>query len=213
MNYKQIKKIGGIFFLISSCFLFAGCSEDKPEQQEEVVVLTEDKNQEAVRAVLESEFTVPNEEYILIQKNINKKMDELSQSLPEGSEGFGLPVDSAEYLAYEDLVKKTYGPYFMDYMYEILIPTNQAFRFHLSTELEEVQYEMKVSDIQVIQSENELSPKNYDFTAQVEYTNNAGEVSQHEVKGMTIISEPGKIGKFALRDDGGLREKVSVDRQ
>ncbi|KQL33645.1 hypothetical protein [Psychrobacillus sp. FJAT-21963] len=207
MYNKQIKKIRGIFFLISSCFLFAGCSEEKPELQEEVVVSTEDKNKDAVRAVLESEFTVPNEEYILIQKNINKKMDEIKQNLPEGT-GFGIPVDSPEWLAYEELVETTYKPYFMDYMYEQLIPANKAFQFHLSTELEEVRYEMKVRDIQVTKSENINTPKFYDITAQVEYTNNAGEVSQHEVKGMAILSEPGKIGKFEIRDDGGLGKQV-----
>lgn len=114
MYNKQIKKIGGILFLISSCFLFAGCSEENPKHQEEVVVSSEDKNKEAVRVVLESAFSVPNEEYILIQKNIEKKMDEIRQSLPEGT-GFGMPVDSPEWLAYEELVEKTYKPYFMDY--------------------------------------------------------------------------------------------------
>lgn len=211
MYNKQIKKIGGILFLISSCFLFAGCSEENPEHQEEVVVSSKDKNKEAVRVVLESEFTVPNEEYILIQKNIEKKMDEIQQSLPEGT-GFSMPVDSPEWLAYEELVEKTYKPYFMDNAYEKLIPTNQAFQFHLSTELEDVRYEMKVSDIQVTKSENINTPKFYDFTARVEYTNNAGEVSQHEVKGTALLSEPGKIGKFELRDDGGLGEQVHVDR-
>jgi hypothetical protein len=211
MYHKQIKKIGGILFLISSCFLFAGCSEENPEQQEEAVVSTEEQNKKAVLAVLESDFTVPNEEYILVQKNINKKMDEIQQSLPEGS-GFGIPEDSPEWLAYEELVEKTYKPYFMDYMYEKLIPTNHAFQFHFSTELEEVRYEMKVSNIQVTQSENESSPKNYDFTAQVEYMNNAGEVSQHEVKGLAILSEPGKIGKFEIRDVDRLQEKIEEDK-
>ena len=71
---------------------------------------------------------------------------------------------------------------------------------------------MKISDIQVTQSENESSPKNYDFTAQVDYTNNAGKVSQHVIKGMAILSEPGKIGKYVLHEDGGLRGKIDEDR-
>lgn len=53
-----------------------------------------------------------------------------------------------------------------------------------------------VSDILLTKSENNNTPKFYDFTAQVEFTNDAGEVSQHEVKGVAILSEPGKIGKF-----------------
>ena len=209
MYHKQLK-IAGIFLLISSCFLFAFFSIEKPEHQKEVVVSPEDKNKEAVRAVLESDLTVPNKEYIQIQKIIDKKIDEIRESLPEGS-SFGIPEDSAEWLAYEELVRKTYGPYFMDYAFDDLIPTSQAFHFHFGTEAEQVRYQMNVSDIQVTQSENVSSPKNYDFTAQVDYTNNAGEVTQHEIKGVAILSEVGKIGKYSIRDVGGLREKISED--
>ncbi|WP_017380967.1 hypothetical protein [Paenisporosarcina sp. TG-14] len=194
-----------------------GCSEIKPELQEEMVVSTEDKNQEAIRAVLESEFTVPNEEYLLIVKNIDKKMDEIGSSTPEANEVNGVEETgvSDEWRAYEDLVKKTYGPYFMDDAYDTLIPKAIAFNYHYGYLgfYENVRYEMKVNDIQVTQSKNVSSPKNYDFIAQVEYTNNAGKVTQHEVKGITILSEPGKIGKFEIREDAGLGEKVSVDRQ
>jgi hydrogenase maturation factor len=208
--YNKQLKIAGIFLLISSCFLYAFFSIEKTEQQKEVVVSTEDKNKEAVRVVVESELTVPNKDYILIQKSIDKKMDEIRESLPEGS-SFGIPEDSEEWLAYEELVRKTYGPYFMDYAYDDLIPTNQAFRFHFGTEEEQVRYQMKVSDIQVTQSKNESSPKNYDFTALVDYTNNAGKVTQHEIKGVAILSEVGKIGKYSISDVGGLMEKISED--
>lgn len=193
------------------CLLFAGCSETKPEAQEEEVVSREDKNKEAVRAVLESQLTVPNEDYIKIQKGIIKKMDAIQESLPEGS-SFGLPEDSAEWLAYEELVRKTFGPYFMDYAYDSLIPTNEAFQFHFGTELEEVRYQMKVNDIQVTQSDNKNTPKQYDFIAQIEYTSNIGDVSQHEVKGVSILSEIGKIGKFTITDVDGLSEKISEDK-
>lgn len=211
MGFKQIKKIGGIFFLISSFFLFTGCSEKKPELQEKVVISTDDKNKEAVRAVLESEFTVPNEEYILLQKNIEKKMDEL-MSKPPGSEIGASPDGTTEWNAYKEFVEKTYKPYFTDNAFEKLLPANLAFQFHLSSELEEVRYEMKVSDIQVTKSENSNTPKFYDFIAQVEYTNNDGKVSQHEIKGMAILSEEGKIGTFEIRKLGGLQEKIEVDK-
>lgn len=208
--YRKQLKIAGIFLLISSCFLFAFFSIEKPEHQKEVVVSSKDKNKEAVRAVLESDLTVPNKEYIQIQKDIDKKVDEIRESIPEEN-SFGIPEDSTEWLAYEELVRKTYGPYFMDYAYDHLIPTNQAFQFHFRTEEEQVHYQMKVSDIQVTQSENESSPKNYDFTALVDYTNNAGKVTQHEIKGVAILSEVGKIGKYSIRDVGGLMEKISED--
>ncbi len=112
-------------------------------------------------------------------------------------------------------VKKTYGPYFTDHLYEFLISNVIAFRYHYGYIGfdENTRYKMEVRDIQVIQSVNKNTPKHYDFTVQVKYTNNTGEVSQHEVRGITILSEPGKIGKFEIRDDSGLGEKVWVDRQ
>ncbi|MBW9235493.1 hypothetical protein JQK62_25525, partial [Leptospira santarosai] len=79
MQYKQFIKIRGLFFLMLSIFLFVGCSQvtlDNPgeivvtEDEKEKQAISEDdeKNKEAVRAVLESEFTAPNEEFIRIQK-------------------------------------------------------------------------------------------------------------------------------------------------
>ena len=44
-----------------------------------------------------------------------------------------------------------------------------------------------------------------------EYKNNAREVSQHDIKGMAILSEEGKIGKFTILDDG-LMEKIIQDQ-
>ena len=45
----------------------------------------------------------------------------------------------------------------------------------------------------------------------MEYKNNAGEVSQHDIKGMAILSEEAKIGKFTILDDG-LMEKIIQDQ-
>ena len=103
-----------------------------PEPQKEIVVSSEDKNIEAVRAVLESEFTVPNEEYLVIVKNIDKKMTEIGSNSPESNEVNGIEESgvSDEWRAYEDLVKKMYEPYFMDYAFDTLISNAIAFRYH-----------------------------------------------------------------------------------
>ncbi|MGB3262039.1 hypothetical protein [Paenisporosarcina sp.] len=226
MHYNQFKKIRSIFFFMLSCFLFVGCSQEKLDNQEDVVVTDDEKekqavseddekNKEAVRAVLESEFTAPNETYIQIQKDIDKKSDEIEQNLPDDAVGFEFPSDSPEWLAYEELVSKTYEPYYTDHLFERLIPTNMAFDNHhqlyfTSREFYngEHRYKMKVSDMQVTQSENENTPKHYDFSFQVEYTNHSGEVSKHNISGDAILSEVGKIGKLSILDDDGLREKV-----
>lgn len=207
------RKTGVLLFFMTIVFLITGCSED---QKEEVVVPSEDKNIEAVQAVLESEFTVPNEEYVTIVQNIDKKMTEIGSHTPEADEVNG-EVESGvsdEWLAYEELVEKTYGPYFTEAAFDNLISYTIAFHYHygyLGYD-ENVRYAMNIQNIQVKKSENENTPKFYDFTAEVEYTDNAGVVSNHEVTGMAILSEPGKIGKFEIRDDGGLSEKVTADR-
>ena len=207
------RKISVLIFLMTMLFLITGCSED---QKEEAVFPSEDKNIKAIQAVLESEFTVPNEEYVTIVQNIDKKMKEISSNTPEADEVNG-GVESGvsdEWLAYEGLVEKTYGPYFTDAAFDKLISYTIAFHYHygyLGYD-ENVRYAMNIGDIQVKQSENENTPRFYDFTAGVEYTNNAGVVSTHEVTGLAILSEPGKIGKFEIKDDDGLSEKVSADR-
>ncbi|MGB2993419.1 MAG: hypothetical protein WBB47_12355 [Paenisporosarcina sp.] len=190
---------------------FSLINTENPSTQLAAQIADEDKNKAAVQVVLESEFTVPNENYMIVIKNIDKKMEEIRQRSPEA--GF-IPEDSPEWIAYEDLVKKTYGPYFMDYAFDKLISQNVAFNYHYGYFGidESVRYQMKVSDIQVTQSKNESSPKNYDFSAQVEYKNNVGEVSYHEIQGMAILSEEGKIGKFEIRDVGGLQEKIEEDK-
>ncbi|AYC30836.1 hypothetical protein D3873_10935 [Paenisporosarcina cavernae] len=175
------------------------------------VVTNDDKNIEAVTAVLQSEFTVPNEEYIRIQQNLDTKIDEMLQELPESNEGINLTEDIPEVAAYQELVEKTYKQYYTANEFEKLMPTNQAFRYHIWTTKKDVHYKMKISDIQVTKSENENTPKNYDFGAQVKYTNNAGKTSLHHIKGMAILSEEGKIGKFTIRDDGGIQEKIYED--
>jgi hypothetical protein len=61
-KHRFMKTMGGILFLFSSCFLIVGCSQENVEDQREFVAPLEDKNKAAIRAVLEKEFTGPDEE-------------------------------------------------------------------------------------------------------------------------------------------------------
>ena len=79
---REKRYVAPIFISIAmvavACFLiFSLVKTENPSNHLAAEIADEDKNKEAVQAVLESEFTVPNEEYMLIVKNIDKKMDEI----------------------------------------------------------------------------------------------------------------------------------------
>jgi len=210
-KHRLFKSMGFFLFLILSCFLVTGCTEDNPKAESEETVPPEDKNKAAIRAVIEKEFTGPNEEYIRVQKDLVNKSREL-----HGKEGVTYTTDpiigTPELAAYEEFLKKTYGSYFMDYAYEHFARV-YAFSYQFSFDVDDDNnYQMTVGDIEVIQSENPNASKNYSFTAQVEYKNKAGETSQHEVSGKAICSEEGKIGKIDYYS-AGLMEEIRSDNQ
>ena len=60
-KYQLIKTMGGILFILFSCFLIMGCSQENLEIQGKVAAPVKDKNKAAIRAVLEKEFTGPDE--------------------------------------------------------------------------------------------------------------------------------------------------------
>ena len=105
-------------------------------------------------------------------------------------------------------MKKTYEPYFMDYAFDSFT-RGFAFSYHFLLAAEE-NFSLpneKVTDIEVVQSENENTPKAYDFTAQVEYKNDLEEITQIEISGMAICSQEGKIGRIEFRGTDVLIEE------
>jgi|GEM_PF-1527672 len=207
------KRLGFFLFLILACLLVTGCTEDKPEAEKEeaVAVPAVDKNKAAIQAVIEKEFTGPNEEYLSVQEDFVNKSSEL-----QGKEGVTYTADpmigTPELAAYEEFLKETYEEYFMDYAYEHFARVF-AFSYQFTFDVEDNDnYKMTVSDIEITQSDNPNAPKNYDFTAQVKYTNKAGETSQHEVSGKAICSEEGKIGKIDYYS-AGLMEVIRGNDQ
>ena len=71
-----------------------GCSQETLENQGEAVVPLEDKNKAAIRAVIEQEFTVPNEEIYTITKKLLNKSKELYEK--EEAEGVKYTSDPME---------------------------------------------------------------------------------------------------------------------
>jgi len=65
---------------------------------------------------------------------------------------------------------------------------------------------LNTSNIEIAQSKNGTTL--YDFTFQVEYTDENGESSQFNFEGNAIAPEEGKIGKIKYLDEDGLIQEL-----
>ena len=195
-KHRSIKRIGGILFLIFTCFLIMGCSSKNAVKQGEAAEVPEtaiDKNKAAIEAVLEIEFTGPDEEYLRLRENYDAKSREFWEKDPEGETYTVDPmIGTPEFMELEEYSKKTYASYFMDYAYDNF--KVWAFQYHWFGK--EAIYQMDAADIEVTQSDNPKTPLQYNFTVLVEYVDKEGEAMQFEISGKVICPEEGKIGKL-----------------
>ncbi|AMQ06516.1 hypothetical protein H7992_13180 [Sporosarcina sp. resist] len=199
-KHLSTKTMVGILFLLFSCFLIVGCSQEKPEDPEKIVTPIEDKNKAVIRAVLEKVFTGPDEEYLRLSEELYKQQMDPSY---EGYVGTEVAPDTEEITSY---LKESYSSYFTELGFDFFVNATPALGYHSYP----VDYQLSIADIEVIQSDNPIAPKEYDFTAQVEYVNEAGKTTQFEISGMAICSEEGKIGRITI-NDGGLLKKINED--
>ena len=72
-KHLSMKTMGGILFLLFSCFLIVGCSQEKAEDLDKEYYSNGSKNKAAIRAVLEKEFTGPDEEYLRLSEELYKQ--------------------------------------------------------------------------------------------------------------------------------------------
>ncbi|KAA0965797.1 hypothetical protein FQ087_05855 [Sporosarcina sp. ANT_H38] len=199
-KHFSMKPMGGILFLLFSCFLIVGCTQENPEDPGDIVIPLEDKNKAAISAVLEKAFTGPDEEYLRLSEELYKQ-----QMVPsyEGYVGTDVAPDTEDINLY---VKESYSSYFTELGFNSFVNTTPALGFHSYP----VDYQFSIADIEVVQSDNPITPKDYDFTAQVEYINADGKTTQFVISGMAICSEEGKIGRITI-NDGGLLKKINED--
>ena len=160
-KHRSIKRIGGILFLIFTCLLIMGCSSEKAVKQGEAAEVTEtaiDKNKAAIEAVLEIEFTGPDKEYLQLLDNLFKK----SRELPEKDVVYTSDpmIGTPELIAFEEYAKKKYASYFMEYAYDNFDVS--AFQFHGHGR--HANYQMDAADIEVTQSDNPKTPKQYNLS-------------------------------------------------
>lgn len=173
-----------VFFLVFTLIN----QNSSPANNLAVGIADEDKNKAAIRYVLETEFTGPDEEYLVILEELHRQQTDPSY---EGYVGNDKPHNPEKLITY---VKKTYSSYFTESGLDGFTNSTPAFAYHWL----EIDYRMSINDIEVVQSKNSSAPKNYSFTGQVQYVDKDGETSQFEISGNAICSELGKIGRITI---------------
>ena len=169
------------FILIMSVFLIAACSS----------VDAEDKNKEAIKKVLEHEFTGPDEKLMDIMWN--PKYRTVVNNKEENKE-------------LDKLLEEKYGSYFTDSGLHSFITAfggtqYQTFAYNAG-------YKIYLKGVTVEQSEENQSL--YTFIAKVGYQKSGEEEKTANVEGKVSFSakEEGKIGKFEYGIDDGLSDKL-----
>ncbi|WP_394119968.1 hypothetical protein [Planococcus donghaensis] len=199
-----MKKTVALMFLIFASLLIAGCSangtsEGSGAEAKESV----DKNEQAIRAVIEKEFNGPDEKYNELWDAMEEA--QVSEKYVDDHEAF---LESAEYQDLMNYMEETYASYFTENGYETFKNTS-AFMYSGFDH----DYNLTPSAIEIVQNESEATL--YDLTFQVEYTDEDGESSQFNFEGEAITPEKGKIGKIEYLDgfEDGLRQALVNDEE
>ncbi|WP_416144105.1 hypothetical protein [Planococcus koreensis] len=183
-EYAAKKKISGMLLLIFASAVITGCSATGADPEE-----TADKSEQAIRAVIEKEFNGPDEKY---EELWDAAME--AQVSDKYSEDYEAYLESPEYQALMGYTEETYASYFTENGYDAFINAAPAFMYSIFDH----DYQLKTSAIEIAQNEKE--PTLYDFTFQVEYTDENGETEQFNFKGDAIAPEDGKIGRIQYID-------------
>ncbi|WP_215029552.1 hypothetical protein [Bacillus sp. ISL-37] len=169
------------FMLVMSVFLIAACSSGNAE----------DANKDAIKKVLEHEFTGPDEKFMDIMWN--PKYRTVVNNKEENKE-------------LDKLLEEKYGPYFTDSGLHSFISafggtSYQTFAYNAD-------YKINLKDVTIEQ--NQENPSLYTFIAKVGYKKSGEEEQTANVEGKVSFSakEEGKIGKFEYGNDDGLSDKL-----
>ena len=191
-----------VMVVVACFFVFTMITPNStPSDQLAAPVSNDDQNKAAIRAVLEHEFTGPDEEYIRLVKEMHRQQTDPTYEKYVGQDK---NPDNTQYMKY---LREKFSTYFTEHGFDVFIMSTPAHSYH---RLYLKDYKISISTINVVQSENPDAPKNYSFTAQVLYENKDGEEMTFEMEGKAICSEPGKIGKIYFTAHG-LSEKMNED--
>ena len=195
------KNVAGFIVLLIVSFLLFGCSTgDNEEGNGAEAKESVDKNEQAIRAVIEEEFNGPDEEY---KEVLNAAME--AQVSEEYMDDYEAYLESPEYQAFMNYMEETYASYFTENGYEHFINSTPAFMYSGF----EQEYELTPSAIEITQ--NEAEETLYDISFQVAYTDGNGESSDYHFEGSATVPEEGKIGKIEYLDgyEDGLHQALT----
>jgi hypothetical protein len=176
---KNNNKTKSIIFLclmlLMSGFLIAACSKADAE----------DPNKEAIKKVLEHQFTGPDKEFMELLWNPKYRT--------------GVNQENKEF---EKYVAEVYGPYFTDSGLDSFIAAFGGTSYAFFTY--DTGYKLSFKGVTIEQSEK--IPYRYTFITKVGYQKSGGEEKTANVEGEVIFStkEEGKIGRLQYGDNDGL---------
>ncbi|WP_156969434.1 hypothetical protein [Jeotgalibacillus campisalis] len=195
-----LRKLASIILLVASCLVIAGCSgsgaanSNDPPQTDG----TTDENLEEIQAVIEKEFTAPDEKF----RELNDAAMEAQQAVKDQDEQDNF-MKTPVYKDLTDYREDTYALHFTEGGYERFINTGLAFNYSNY----DGNFKMTPSNIEIRQSENH--PALYHFTYQVNVENEKGETNQYNFEGKANVPEGGKIAEIEFVDKDDLQQELN----
>ncbi|KIL45470.1 hypothetical protein [Jeotgalibacillus soli] len=190
--FSAARLMGVVLFLITS-LVATGCSENGTVSKG-----ASDKNAEAIRAVIEKEFSAPDEEFQALRDAALESVKEAGDQ-KEYDELMEAPVYK-EYLTY---MEDTYRPYFTENGYDSFISTASAFMYSGL----DGDFSLSPSDIKIEQSDS--SSALYNFTFHVKAESGNGVAGDYYFEGKANVPEEGRIGTIEFSDKDSLYEKLN----
>ncbi|MCM3611153.1 hypothetical protein M4S82_07780 [Planococcus sp. MERTA32b] len=199
-SYPVMPAVISVALIAVTCFLVFSFLNITPE------TAGPPTDKEAIEAVLNTQLNKPEDEFFDVVYAKWQRMEEVYASDTEFTSD---PMEGTpELLAYDEYIEKKFKPYFTGNGFENFRVQPMDFHYFFAMDNQR-NYEMELLDLDIEQSENTAA--NYSFSAEVEYTDPAGESDVYNLTGMAIVPEQGKIGSIQFTDVDGLQQKISDD--
>lgn len=189
---KRSKKLlelglGALVIVVAIAMLFIYSDKRKPM----------DKNEEAIRIVVEQLFSGPDQEMVQM---FQKFVQDLEEVTPKQL-NTGISSDTNLYSDIDEKLAIMYAPYMTEEYYKGGFSRNYWSYYYVYSTA--TGYERKVNDIEITRSEND--PINYSFIIHLNYGPQDGDKKEIKIEGSAqFAQEEGKISYLQIFDDHGL---------